>query len=256
MVSIVFRKSNSSSDLTAVSNRILIRRTGFSLMPAPASSAALLRTLCRSNTALLTQKVGLLDALLHRHATPTAATEAFTAISPVLGASIGQHFRHSMDHIELIALVSAAKCSSAAAHEASTAEPADIHYDLRVRGGTLEKDMDEARNRIVSVVGVLDEVTTALSTAKNDEVEELASFIANSPVNAQFFLTADENEESKLPSTVARELGFAAHHAIHHLAMVRVIALETAGLSVEDLPDHFGRAPSTIKHDREGERKI
>mmetsp|Transcript_35979 Transcript_35979/g.78165 ORF Transcript_35979/g.78165 Transcript_35979/m.78165 type:complete len:229 (+) Transcript_35979:1397-2083(+) len=227
-------------------------------MSAPASSAAtLLRTLCRSNTALCTQKVGLLDALLDRHGTPAAAADAFTSVCPIVGASIGQHFRHSMDHMELIALVSAAKCTSAAAPDAaSTAAPAEIHYDLRVRGGTLEKDMDEARNRIVSVVGVLDEVTAALSEAKNDdEEEELASFIANSPVNAQFFLTADENEESKLPSTVARELGFAAHHAIHHLAMVRVIALETAGLSEADLPDHFGRAPSTIKHDREGERK-
>ena len=224
-------------------------------MTAHASSAALLRTLCRSNVALLNQKVGLLDALLRRHVTPAAATEAFTAICPIVGASIGQHFRHSMDHMELVALVSADKFAAVSRSDFGAVQTAaELHYDLRVRGGTVEKDMNEARTRIVSVVDVLDEVMAAISTTSDDNTKQFASHVANSPVDAHFFLTADENEESKLPSTVARELGFAAHHAIHHLAMVRVIALETAGLSVEDLPRHFGRAPSTIKHDLEGER--
>ena len=224
-------------------------------MTTPSSFATLLRSICRSNTALLHQKVGLIDALAARHGTATAATEAFATPCPIIGATIGQHFRHSMDHMELAALVASARCNEALSMESGTyarADPADIHYDLRVRGGTLEKDMEESRKRIVSVVDILDEISNAVSPPdpSQGEGEDIAKHIIHSPVHAQFYLTADEGEESKLPSTVGRELGFVAHHAIHHMAMVKVIALQSAGLTEEDLPDAFGRAPSTIKYDR------
>ena len=221
-------------------------------MTAPSSCATLLRSLCRSNTALLHQKAGLLDALTTRHGSAAAATEAFTKPCPIVGATIGQHFRHSMDHMELAALVASARCNEALNGEGGNyaqIDPADIHYDLRVRGGTLERDMEESRKRIVSVTHVLDEISNAI-TAETREGEDLAKHIIHSPVHARFYLTADEGEESKLPSTVGRELGFVAHHAIHHMAMVKVIALQSAGLSEDDLPDAFGRAPSTIKYDR------
>jgi hypothetical protein len=45
---------------------------------------------------------------------------------------------------------------------------------------------------------------------------------------------------------VERELGFAVHHAIHHLAMVKIIAQNTLQLSTKDLPIDFGKAPSTV----------
>jgi predicted Fe-Mo cluster-binding NifX family protein len=44
-------------------------------------------------------------------------------------------------------------------------------------------------------------------------------------------------------------MGFAAHHAIHHMAMVKIIATQTVGLSKEELSPDFGRAPSTIVYD-------
>ena len=221
-------------------------------MANPPSLATLLRSLCRSNTALLHQKAGLIDALITRHGS-AAATEAFTKPCPIVGATIGQHFRHSMDHMELAALVASARCTEALGVEGGNyaqADPADIHYDLRVRGGTLERNMEESRKRIVSVVHVLDEIRNAISSPDSSQGDDLAKHIIHSPVHAQFYLTADEGEESKLPSTVGRELGFVAHHAIHHLAMVKVIALHSAGLTEEELPDAFGRAPSTIKYDR------
>jgi hypothetical protein len=199
--------------------------------------------------------VGLLDALTARHG-PAAATEAFTKTCPIVGATIGQHLRHSMDHVELAALVASARCTEligATDVVDKPAEQADIHYDLRVRGGTLEKDMEESRKRIVSVAGVLEEISNAVSPGANtatNGIEDIASHILHTPVNAQFYLTADQGDESKLPSTVGRELGFVAHHAIHHMTMVRVIALQSAGLSEDDLPVDFGRATSTIKHDR------
>ena len=218
------------------------------------SAATLLRSLCRSNGALLRQKAGLLDALTARHGPDglAAATEVFTKPCPIVGASIGQHLRHSMDHMELAALVAEARLRTAYDAPADAEEPAQIHYDLRVRGGTLETDMAESRKRIVAVENVLEGVHDAVDSRLNFG---MASHIVHGPVHANFYLTSDdsvksegESSESALPSTVGRELGFAAHHAIHHLAMVRVIALHSAGLEEEDLPPDFGRAPSTVRY--------
>ena len=217
------------------------------------SAAILLRSLCRSNGALLRQKVALLDALTARHGPDglAAATEVFTKPCPIVGASIGQHLRHSMDHMELAALVAEARLNSAYDAPADAEEPAQIHYDLRVRGGTLETDMAESRKRIVAVENVLEGIHDAVEAGLNG----VASHIVHFPVHASFYLSADdaedregESSESALPSTVGRELGFAAHHAIHHLAMVKLIALHSAGLEEEDLPPDFGRAPSTVRY--------
>jgi hypothetical protein len=97
---------------------------------------------------------------------------------------------------------------------------------------------------------------TATGTIHND--------IANIPVKAHFVLSSstdennndvdDDDETAKmmgLTSTIGRELGFAAHHAIHHMALIKIIATQSAGLSADhDLPADFGRAPSTVQHDR------
>jgi len=97
---------------------------------------------------------------------------------------------------------------------------------------------------------------TATGTIHND--------IANIPVKAHFVLSSstdennndvdDDDETAKmmgLTSTIGRELGFAAHHSIHHMALIKIIATQSAGLSADhDLPADFGRAPSTVQHDR------
>ena len=181
-------------------------------------------------------------------------------LQPIVGASIGQHLRHSMDHMELAALVASERCRRAVAmgvtdEPVDAEEPAQIHYDLRVRGGTLETDLAESRKRIVAVENVLEEISDAVaSSEEQDREERLASHIVHGPVHANFYLTADadgESSESALPSTVGRELGFAGHHAIHHMAMVKVIALHSAGLDEDDLPPDFGRAPSTVRYDKD-----
>jgi hypothetical protein len=50
-------------------------------------------------------------------------------------------------------------------------------------------------------------------------------------------------------STVGRELIYNIEHTIHHLAIVK-IALKAILPSLE-LPEHFGVAPSTIRHRQE-----
>jgi hypothetical protein len=193
----------------------------------------ILQPLIRSNIALLTQKIALLDLLVGRHGA-SAAADQFTKVCPFVGASIGQHYRHSMDHVELAALLA----SSSDTNNASS-QGRELHYDLRVRGGTLEKDMVMSRQRIVDVVDVFQ----SLQTGRNESV-------VTTPLMAYFNLSADSDAEIGFPSTVGRELGFAVHHAIHHLALVKIIAVQTLGLDEGDLPHGFGRAPSTLIFDR------
>lgn len=186
----------------------------------------------RSNVALLMQKIALLDLLVARYG-GSKASDKFSTVCPLVGASIGQHYRHSMDHVELAALVA----SSAGNNSASSPIAGELHYDLRVRGGTLERELGLSRKRLVDVADVF------------RSLETKSESIATSPVDAYFNLSADSDAEIGLPTTVGRELGFAAHHAIHHMAMVKVIAVQTLGLEEGEMPHGFGRAPSTLISD-------
>lgn len=241
-----------------------------------ASTNNILRPLIRSNIALLNQKIALLDLLLSRNGT-VKASEQFSLHCPVVQASIGQHYRHSMDHIELAALVASTSSSNNKSGDTSLSL-AELHYDLRVRGGTLENDLEMSQQRIVDVVNIFQSLHT--KSADNELDESI------SPVTAYFNLSADSNDEIGLPSTIGRELGFAAHHAIReltielqydvlivcsltlsrivthicpltylccikdHMAMCKVIAINTLLLKEEELPHGFGRAPSTLLFDK------
>ena len=190
----------------------------------------LLSSLCRANIGILNQKIGLIEALVSRHG-EAGAKELYKSVCPMVKASIGMHIRHSMDHMELAVLAAG-----------NPAEHSELHYDLRVRGGTLETDMDEAKKRILNVSEALKDLD------KLSEKESALELVALRPTKAIFFLAA-EPTEYPLPSTLGRELGFVAHHAIHHMALIKLIATNHAGLNDSDLPEDFGRAPSTVVHD-------
>jgi len=132
------------------------------------------------------------------------------------------------DHIELAALIASSTSPDAASQSRK------LYYDLRVRGGTLEKDMMESRKRILNVVETFQSIN-------QDDTN-----LVTCPITPYFNLSADSNEEIGLPSTIGRELGFVAHHAIHHMALVKIIAVKTFGIDESEMPNGFGRAPSTI----------
>ena len=200
-----------------------------------------MRALIKSNLAILSQKIALLDVLVAKHGA-TQASYAFQKTCPIVAASIGQHYRHSMDHVELVALVASSAQDASIQHQ----QIGELHYDLRVRGGTLEKDLVESRKRLSDVIDVFRSLNMTIGD-NGDRVITTAI-----PITAYFNLTADDDTEIRLSSTIERELGFAAHHAIHHLAMCRIICLQTVGLSEDELPEGFGRAPSTILFDKKG----
>lgn len=187
-------------------------------------TTGLLSSLCRSNRGILRHKLALIDALVNRFG-PDEAKDWYKSPCQLVGASMGQHIRHSMDHMELTILL------AATANGRESNMPV-LHYDLRVRGGTLEHDMDEAKKRISNLSEMLNQVQADCGL----------------PVQAHFMLDG-QGQEVQFNSTLARELGFVAHHAIHHMAMIKVIAIHHVGLASKDLPEDFGRAPSTLHHD-------
>lgn len=187
----------------------------------------MLSKLYSANNGILRQKLGLMQVMVSRFGSEQAK-QIYQTPCPIVGASIGQHFRHAMDHIE--------KAVSAT----SRPDAQKIRYDIRERGGLDETDMEAAEERIQRVSKMLEEVSSRQSYIP----------VIDHRIQACFMLSGDDDTEIPIPSNAARELGFAAHHAIHHMAMVRIIALQTAKLPESDLPHSFGRAPSTLNFER------
>jgi uncharacterized damage-inducible protein DinB len=129
------------------------------------------------------------------------------------GGTIGQHLRHTLDHYRAIVGANGL-----------------IDYDHRERDVPMESDRAEA----LRVIDAMHERLHALG-AGSDAV----------PVAVRVMVSGD-GTELQLSSTLGRELAFATHHAVHHQAMMRSIALEL-GAAVDP---HFGRAPSTIHFER------
>lgn len=202
-------------------------------------SSKLLPSLLRCNQAILQQKIDLLSVIESKFGSQELS-QLFQRKCNIVQASIGQHYRHSLDHSELAILVASTHLGYSGNFE--NTDVVALRYDQRVRGGMLEKDVMEARKRIVSMVDVLDEIKS------NHEANPNLGNITKQSVNAAFMLSGDcEDGEMELQSTIGRELGFVAHHAIHHNAMVRVIAVNSIGLEEHELPEDFGKAPSTIR---------
>lgn len=130
------------------------------------------------------------------------------------GGSVGKHVRHALDHF----------C-------ALLEQPEDaIDYDRRDRGVPVETDKGAAVREI-------------------DRLAALASGLHEVDLYREVTILAmldGSGSTARLPSTLGRELFFAVHHAIHHHAMIHALA---HGLGVS-LPAGFGKAPSTLDHER------
>ena len=189
------------------------------------SSNKILDALCRTSRSILAQKKGLIQALCKQTTTNACANETWTrACAVVGGASLGQHIRHSLDHME----------KAVGGHVV-------LNYDTRDRETDDEVQVAAALDRI-------EKIDKLLQDAKDDNDSLEASFLLGQSSTGNM-------TETRMATTRTREIAFAAHHAIHHMAMIRIIALSDVGkLSSEDLPADFGRAPSTVRYDQEQSR--
>lgn len=138
----------------------------------------------------------------------------FTEPLPILSnASIGKHTRHIIDVFATVA---------------SGREQETISFDHRSRNTDIETDKNLA-------------VTTIRQWAKiihETKLEKKVILLNN-------FSLETDLDDIYTETTLLRELIYAIEHAIHHLAIIKIGASQSFGLSFS--PD-FGVAPSTIRY--------
>mmetsp|Transcript_3142 Transcript_3142/g.10383 ORF Transcript_3142/g.10383 Transcript_3142/m.10383 type:complete len:173 (-) Transcript_3142:553-1071(-) len=134
---------------------------------------------------MLEQKLQVLEAV--------GATTAYTSVCPLVGASVGQHMRHSLDHC--------ARAAEAVEAVAAGSSRPLLAYDVRRRGGGAETDAAAAAD---VVVRARDGVVGALSKDPS---------LLHADVVAQFATSAEQDSFHDVPSTIQRELSFVSHHA-------------------------------------------
>jgi hypothetical protein len=145
----------------------------------------------------------------------TLSLQNYTARVPVaFNASIGGHYRHCLDHF------------------ASLLHSLDsdlVDYDHRARDRRIESDTQFA---------------LTLSEQLRARLQELRPRLLNSPVRARCEVSYAHGNSPVTSSTFGRELVYAIAHAIHHFALISVMAR----LLEIKLPENFGVAPSTVAH--------
>ena len=130
------------------------------------------------------------------------------------GSSIGAHYRHILDHF--LCLIEGL----------STGQ---INYDHRGRNREIETSIETARSTTQDVFG-------ALTVIADDVFSQECTVV--------YSVGYGETEAQAVRSVVARELMFCVGHAIHHYAILKLLA----DARVVTLPNKFGIAPSTLKH--------
>ena len=132
------------------------------------------------------------------------------------GSTIGQHTRHIIEFYNCLI------------EQSATGPGAVINYSLRRRDPLIDSQPDHALQyvrRICEQLYELDEQQTC------------------------FLDCMEHGNTGTVTSTIGRELIYNIEHTIHHLAIVKMALRE----SIPDLvlPEHFGVAPSTIRHRHE-----
>lgn len=137
--------------------------------------------------------------------------------SRVVGApfetSIGQHYRHVLEHFQCFL---------------EGLETGEINYDARRRDRRLETEVKFASLATCELLQTLQHITDQRIAQKCKATTSLENGSAAS--------TFDSN--------AARELAYCVGHAVHHYAIIRIVA-NGIGVSVAN---DFGFAASTLKH--------
>ena len=146
----------------------------------------------------------------------TGLSDAQYAEAVSEGTSIGAHYRHSLEHFQI--LLEAVKESH-------------LDYDRRERDARLQSER-----------------LAALKTTR--DFREAARFLSTLPPDRSIEVRSKISYASPLScsalSTVGREIMYAVSHAIHHHALIGMIC----GMRRIAVPEDFGLAPSTIVHQK------
>jgi hypothetical protein len=136
-------------------------------------------------------------------------------LGPYFSSSIGAHVRHIVDHF-------------LALKQASTSGV--INYNKRNRHGDVEHFPKSA-------IAECESISTWLH-------ETCSSELLTQSVQVITDIEISHTKSTACESTLERELVFAASHAIHHYALIRIIR----NIQGKALPEFFGYAPATVKY--------
>ncbi len=143
----------------------------------------------------------------------TVSPEDYSRKSAIaFNASIGGHYRHCLDHFTSLI---------------DGVEKREINYDHRERDARIETDPAFALK-----------ITRQL----RHSLEQLPVELLHAPVLARCEVSYEKGSSPRAASTLSREVVYAIAHAVHHFALIAVMAR----LMEINLPAHFGVAPSTV----------
>ncbi len=137
-----------------------------------------------------------------------------TRVPMAFNGTIGGHYRHCVDHFASLL---------------RSLESGLVDYDARERDRRIEADTGFA---------------LALTETLRRQLAGLNAGQLEAPVRTRCEVSYAQGDSPITSSTLARELAYAIAHAIHHFALISVMA-KLAGVT---LPQHFGIAPSTVAH--------
>ncbi|KAI8053440.1 hypothetical protein BDF22DRAFT_733662 [Syncephalis plumigaleata] len=154
----------------------------------------------------------------------------YTAVSSnVPGSTIGKHVRHLCDHFRLLfeGLDNTPTLAEGVQHDNdSDDECIIVNYDWRSAKVPAERERTAAQHYITTLI---------------KRAEQCATISERQPVRVNAVINSAGTDTVPLWSTWGRELWFCTHHAVHHHALIKAIAVE---FNIT-LPYTFGLAPST-----------
>lgn len=147
----------------------------------------------------------------------TLSADCYTRRVPLaFNACIGGHYRHCLDHFTSLL---------------RGLDGDEVDYDHRERDARIESQPDFA---------------LALTRKLRAQLEQLSLAALDTPVRARCEVSYAHGDSPVTGSTFGREMVYAIAHAIHHYALISVMAR----LMDAALPEHFGVAPSTVAHQK------
>lgn len=142
--------------------------------------------------------------------------DEYSQLLPLLSNnSIGKHYRHIIEFYQCLLTASAS-----------------INYDKRERNADLENNNQLAANTLQHIM---------------DSLQKITDIDAPLVYEADFASTGGQNV--KVTSTIGRELAYNIEHAVHHMAIIKIVVREYFG-NVQ-IAENFGVAASTQRYQQQ-----
>lgn len=182
----------------------------------------------RGNIEAIHQGIDLISAL---------SDEQYVHIaSPYVSSSIGAHFRHVVDMYNAL-MVKVAK-------ESNGQTAGIVDYDIRRRGALIEERRDIAIEELQSLERW---ITQLVDNAPESCDLDTSVSPKWQPILVKNEVTLSDSHSVIVESSLIRELIFVGSHAVHHYALIQVIAK----LQGVVLSGSLGIAPATATFLRE-----